>query len=237
SPASALAHGLPASPELMSEPMPDEQGAFAFAAGESARFRQLLDGKDAVVFGPGVGTSPAVRMLTEWLIATSPLPLVIDADGLNCLATEIGWLREKRAPIVLTPHPGEMARLCSASRDAVQADRVGSARRLAGEHGVTVVLKGARTVIASPEGTVAVNPSGNPGMASGGMGDALAGMIGAVLAQGVGEAEAAEAAVFWHGHGADRIAASRGEAGLLASDVIEELPAALAELQAATFAV
>lgn len=217
--------------------LPDHDGAFAFSVADSARMLHLLDGKSAIVFGPGVGTTATVRTLTEWLIGSSPLPLVIDADGLNCLAGQIGWLRRKRGPIVLTPHPGEMARLVSGARDAVQDDRLGAARRLAGDYGVTVVLKGARTVIAAPDGLVAINPTGNPGMASGGMGDALAGMIGSLLAQGVPEGEAARAAVFWHGYAADRVARRRGEAGLLAGDVIEELPPALAELQGGLFNV
>ena len=237
SPAPALGHATLATPELMTAPVPDHDGAFAFSIADSTRFLHLLDGKSAVVFGPGVGTTPAVRVLMEWLIGSSPLPLVIDADGLNCLAGQIGWLRKKRCPIVLTPHPGEMARLVSATSEVVQGDRLGAARRLASDYGVTVVLKGARTVIAAPDGVVAINPTGNPGMASGGMGDALAGMIGSLLAQGVPEDEAAAAAVFWHGYAADRVARRQGEAGLLASDVIEELPRALADLQEAAFAV
>jgi hydroxyethylthiazole kinase-like uncharacterized protein yjeF len=112
---------------------------------------------------------------------------------------------------------------------------VGAARFLAERYGVVVVLKGSRTVIASPSGLVAINPTGNAGMASGGMGDALAGMIGSLLAQGLEVAEAAETAVFWHGAAADRVAGRRGEAGLLASDVIEELPPVLLEMQARLF--
>jgi NAD(P)H-hydrate epimerase len=120
-----------------------------------------------------------------------------------------------------------MGRLLGVATAEVQGDRIGAARRLATAHRVVVVLKGARTVVAAPDGRVAINPTGNPGMASGGMGDVLAGVIGALLAAGSSAPEAAGGATFWHGLAADRVAARRGEAGLLATDVIEELPATL----------
>jgi NAD(P)H-hydrate epimerase len=220
-----------AAPEVMTESLAGDDGAWTFSSAASSEIRRALEGKDAAVLGPGIGATPATRGLTEWLIASSPAPLVIDADGLNCLAGQIGWLRRKRFPIVLTPHPGEMARLSSVTTGEVQADRIGEARRLAAGYDVVIVLKGARTVIAAPDGRVSINPTGNPGMASGGMGDALAGIVGSLLAQGIDAFEAAEVATFWHGHAADRVAARRGEAGLTASDVIDELPSALAELQ------
>jgi NAD(P)H-hydrate epimerase len=230
-PGPALGTVLAHTPELMTEALPDRDGAWKFSTSEIARVDGILAGKDAVVFGPGVGTSTDAKTLTEWLIGSSPVPMVIDADGLNCLSANLGWLAKRRSPIVLTPHPGEMSRLAGASTADVQSDRVGTARRFATEHGVTVVLKGARSVIASPTGMVSICPSGNPGMASGGMGDALSGVTAALLAQHVETDEAAEAAVFWHGAAADRVAVRRGEAGLLASDVIEELPPTLRNLQ------
>jgi NAD(P)H-hydrate epimerase len=237
SPAPALAGVLVVTPELMTEPLADENGGWAFEDQVSARLLAALEGKNAVVFGPGVGVTPATRALARWLIASSLVPLVIDADGLNCLAGDLSWLEQKRSAIVLTPHPGEMARLTAGSTAEIQGDRVGAARSLAERHGVVVVLKGSRTVIAAPSGLVAINPTGNAGMASGGMGDALAGIIGSLVAQGLEPAEAAETAVFWHGAAADRVAARRGEAGLLASDVIEELPPTLREMQAHLFGV
>jgi ADP-dependent NAD(P)H-hydrate dehydratase / NAD(P)H-hydrate epimerase len=227
---------LARTPELMTEPLAGDEGSWAFSTDETTRLLRLFDGKSAIVFGPGVGVTAATRALTEWLIASSPVPLVIDADGLNCLAGQIGWLRKTTQPIILTPHPGEMARLASCSTADLQADRVAAARRLAEAYGVTVVLKGARTVIAAPSGLVSINPTGNPGMASGGMGDALAGITGSLLGQGLAPDEAAETAVFWHGAAADRVAGRRGEAGLLASDLIDELPPALAAIQSRFFA-
>jgi NAD(P)H-hydrate epimerase len=235
SPAPALVGQLVATPELMTEPLADDEGAWTFGSEGRARFLAALEGKDAVVLGPGIGVTPATRALTRWLVESSPLPLVIDADGLNCLAGDLSCLDRKRGPIVLTPHPGEMARLAGFSTSEVQSDRLRAARLLAERHGVVVVLKGSRTVIASPSGLVAINPTGNPGMASGGMGDALAGVVGSLLAQGLEATEAAETGVFWHGAAADDVAARRGEAGLLASDVIEALPPALKVMQAALY--
>jgi NAD(P)H-hydrate epimerase len=128
-----------------------------------------------------------------------------------------------------------MARLAGCSTGEVQADRLRAARQLAERYGVVVVLKGSRTVIASPNGFVAINPTGNPGMASGGMGDALAGIIGSLLAQGLEATEAAETGVFWHGAAADDVAGRQGEAGLVASDVIDALPPVLKAMQAALY--
>ena len=141
-------------------------------------------------------------------------------------------LRERPGPTVVTPHPGEMARLVGGTTRDVQADRVATARRFATEHGVVTVLKGARTVIATPDGAVAISPTGNPGMASGGMGDVLSGIIGGLLAQGLDAATAAALGVFAHGAAADAVAERRGEVGLLAGDLIDELPPTIARLQA-----
>jgi NAD(P)H-hydrate epimerase len=218
-------------PELMTEALPQRDGAIDFSRRGKDVIRRLLAGKNAVVYGPGIGVSAASRRLTRWLIGTAAAPLVVDADGLNALAGHLEWLRGRRAEIVLTPHPGEMARLIGGATADIQRDRIGCVRSFAEASKVTVVLKGARTLVASPDGRVGINPTGNPGMASGGMGDALAGMIGAALAQGLDPREAAEAAVFWHGDAGDRIAARSGAAGILASDVIDELPSALAALQ------
>lgn len=218
-------------PELMTEALPQSDGAIDFSRRGEAAIGRLLAGKDAVVYGPGIGLSAASRRLARWLIGASAAPLVIDADGLNAVAGHLEWLRGRKADVVLTPHPGEMARLIDGSTADVQRDRVACARSFAVASKVTVVLKGARTLVASPDGRVGINPTGNPGMASGGMGDALAGIIGAALAQGLEAREAAEAAVFWHGHAGDRVAARSGAAGILASDVVDELPSALAALQ------
>ncbi|HVM95546.1 MAG TPA: NAD(P)H-hydrate dehydratase [Candidatus Acidoferrales bacterium] len=212
-------------PEVMTALLGDEDGLLRFDEGAT---RMLLVNKTAVVAGPGMGTHDDAIQLVSHLLARPSLPLVLDADALTCVARNLQCLRAAAADAVLTPHPGEMARLIGTDSAAVQSDRLGVARRFAAENRCVVVLKGARTVIAAPDGAAWINPTGNPGMASGGMGDALAGMIGALLAQGLPSAEAARCAVYLHGAAADLVAAEQGPLGFLASDVIAALPRAFA---------
>jgi NAD(P)H-hydrate epimerase len=160
------------------------------------------------------------------------MPWVIDADGLNNLGLELSRLRHAKTAPVLTPHPGEMARLLGKDNATVNADRVGVARSFATEHRCHLVLKGARTVIATAEGKVFINPTGNPGMASGGMGDALAGILVALLGQGLCAADAMKLGVYLHGFVGDRVAEAKGQIGLIASDIIDDLPAGLSALAA-----
>jgi NAD(P)H-hydrate epimerase len=185
----------------------------------------LLPGKRAVAFGPGVRRAPSLRAVLDHLLETWDGPLVIDAEGLNLLAQDLAPLGATRARVILTPHPAEMGRLARADRDEVQADRVGVAEAFAAAHRCIVVLKGARTVIASPDRT-AINPTGNPGMGSGGTGDVLTGVIAALCAQGMEPFDAACAGAYLHGRAGDLAAAERGEAGLLARDLVEKLPVA-----------
>src|SRR5262249_19088618 len=157
-----------------------------------------LESRTTVVCGPGLGLTDATRALVAQVAARCRVPLVLDADALNAVAgTE--YLRARPAATVLTPHPGEMARLLRSDTGTVQDDRLGVAGRLAAAENAIVVLKGARTVIAAPDGRVAICPTGNPGMASGGMGDVLSGVVGALLAQGLAPFDAACLAVFAHG--------------------------------------
>ncbi|MCS6925550.1 MAG: NAD(P)H-hydrate dehydratase [Candidatus Binatia bacterium] len=215
--------------EAMTIPMPERpDGSFDL---DEAAVAQALQGKTAIAFGPGVGVSVDTIGLTRWLLANSRLPLVIDADGLNCLATDPSVLRQATVPVVLTPHPGEMARLTGKPTAAIQADRLGTARDFATQYGCYLVLKGAHTVIAAPDGRCWVNPTGNPGMASGGMGDVLTGILGGLLAQGYAPHEACMLGVFLHGYAGDLAAQEKGEAGILARDVIERLPQGLRALR------
>jgi NAD(P)H-hydrate epimerase len=219
--------------EAMTWPLPDD-GAGAFAYDGPEPYSALLADKRAAVVGPGIGVSPEREALVHWLATTRPLPLVLDADALNGLAA-IGAGHDRpapAAPLILTPHPGEMARLCRLSTEEVQRDRLATARRTAAAYDAVVVLKGARTVTAAPDGRAWINVSGNPGLATGGTGDVLAGIIGSLLAQGHAPEDAATLGVFLHGHVADRIAARRGMIGLLASDLIEELPPTMMALVA-----
>ncbi|MGH7961228.1 MAG: NAD(P)H-hydrate dehydratase [Candidatus Binatia bacterium] len=217
--------------EAMTIPLPEQSdGSLSL---DEAVLTEALRGKSALAFGPGVGVSTNTIALTRWLLARSAQPMVIDADGLNCLATEPDVLRRAQAPVVLTPHPGEMARLLKSSTAEVQARRLEGARTFATQYGCYLVLKGARTVIAAPDGRVWINPTGNSGMASGGMGDVLTGILGGLLAQGYPLDEACVLGVFLHGYAGDLAAQEKGEIGILARDVIERLPGGLRALQQA----
>jgi NAD(P)H-hydrate epimerase len=152
-------------------------------------------------------------------------PCVLDADALNALAGRTALLTQCKIPPILTPHPGEMARLdLDATPQSVNADRIGTAKRCARERGVFLVLKGARTVIARPDGLIMICPTGNPGMATAGTGDVLTGMIVGLLAQSVPSWEAACAATFLHGAAGDLAARRLGSAGMIAGDLIEQIP-------------
>lgn len=201
-----------------------------FGPAEEKAWARLAKGKTAVALGPGLGTGAGMAALVEMIVRTARAPVVIDADGLNVLAGRTDALRGAPAPRVVTPHPGEMARLAGLTTAAVQDDRIGVAKRFADAHGVVVALKGARTVVAAPGGRVFINPTGNPGMASGGSGDVLTGIVGAFLAQGLGPLEAACAGVYVHGAAADLAAGDREGRGLGARDVVRALPATLKRL-------
>ena len=213
--------------EVMTAGLGQEPLEGASACAELVKF---IDNKDAVAFGPGVGTSAGARALLEQLLTAWAGPLVVDADGLNLLAASPSLLAGARAPssITLTPHPAEMARLAGVTTGDVQADRLGTARRFAALHNVHVVLKGARTVIAAPDGRAAIVPVGNPGMATGGSGDVLTGIVGALAARGLDAWTAATAGAYWHGAAGDHVARARGENGMIARDLIDALAGTLA---------
>lgn len=187
----------------------------------------LLNKVAAVVFGPGASTEEQSRDLFRTLLAECKSPLVIDADGLNLLATEAINLREFSFPIILTPHPGEMSRLSGLSIAQIQEDRIEIARRFADEWGVTLVLKGARSIIADSDGNLFINSTGNPGMATAGMGDALAGIIGGLLAQGMEPTKAASCGAYLHGLAGDLASGKYGPIGMITTDLIREYPAAV----------
>jgi NAD(P)H-hydrate epimerase len=150
--------------------------------------------------------------------------VVIDADGLNALAKTVGWWRELKAPAVVTPHPGEMSRLSGRSIAEIQADRLGCAVGCAQEWGKTVVLKGAHTVVASPDGRASLSPFANPALASGGTGDVLAGAVAGFMAQGLSPFEAAVCGVYVHAAAAEEASRERRRAGLMAGDLLPLLP-------------
>ena len=218
--------------EVMTEPLGDG-GTDKLEALSEEEWRRLLEHKTAFLFGPGVGVSESTHNALRWLLRNLEMPWVIDADGLNNLALEIDRLRHAKTPPILTPHPGEMARLIGKDNATVNQDRIGVARSFAVANRCHLVLKGARTVIATPDGKAFINSTGNPGMASGGMGDVLAGMLAALLGQGLSPENAMKLGVYLHGLAGDRVAAKKGEIGLIASDVIEELPYAMRSLRTA----
>lgn len=215
--------------EAMTLPLPETAGgALGSEAGETilraaARF-------DAAVIGPGLGRSPETEEMVRTLVLSLRVPMVIDADGLHALCAETAVLGRARAPLVLTPHVGEMARLAGCGTSAVLADRRGTAEGFARLRGLVLVLKGAQTLVASPDAEASINASGNPGMATGGSGDVLSGVIAAFLGQGMAPRDAARAGVFVHGDAGDRAAARLGERGMIASDIVDRLPAAIEAL-------
>ena len=159
------------------------------------------------------------------------IPIVIDADGINALAGHTDILKKARGPIIITPHPGEMARMINSSAAEINRDRAAIARRFSEQYNVITVLKGAGTIIAEPSGDIYINSTGNPGMASGGTGDVLTGMIAGLIAQRCPSPDAAIAGVFLHGLAGDLAAKDRGEAGLIAGDVIEKIPEAIKSMK------
>ena len=210
-------------PELMTLPLEEDQnGAIDGSNLDAYRLHRLTERATVIAVGPGMGTEPEAFVLG--LIAKTTLPLVIDADALNILAQHPDKIDGRGRTVVLTPHPGEMARLAGISTKEVQANREKLARDFADNHNVTVVLKGWRTLIAHPDGRIAINTTGNPGMAKGGSGDILTGIVAAMLAQYADHpAEAIEAAVYLHGLAADFALREQDEHTLLATDTVVHL--------------
>ena len=217
--------------EVMTMALPDADGEVLGDLSLDAIIR-LLDRKSCLALGPGMGQSNQTRLLILQLLQQCQLPLVIDADGLNNLVGATDVLRQYAGPVIITPHPGEMARLIEKDTSAVQEDRIGCAREFAQAFGVHVVLKGAATVIAHPDGFVFINPSGNPGMASGGMGDVLTGLIAGFIAQGYPAEVSCHLGVYLHGAAADTLLTQKGPWGFLASDLIERIPAEISIISA-----
>jgi NAD(P)H-hydrate epimerase len=217
--------------EVMTFPLPETSegtlGVEAFAVLEPL-FAQV----DVVVLGPGLSTHPLTGKLVEQVVREVALPVVIDADGLNHLASRLDLFEDTSAPRILTPHPGEMARLVGTSTKAVQEHRLEIAQEFVQKYGVYLILKGARTLVVCPDGSVSINPTGNAGMATAGTGDVLAGIVAGLIGQGLAPQKASQAAVFLHGLSGDLAAQAKGEHGLIAGDLVEYLPCALRQMSA-----
>jgi NAD(P)H-hydrate epimerase len=213
--------------EVMTLPLPATRGALSAAAW--APLQAAMVGKHAIAIGPGLAVEDETQALVRRLIAEVSIPMVVDADGLNALASDLSILKRRHGPLILTPHPGEMARLLGTSSEAVQKRRFDVASDFAKEWNVIVVLKGAHTLVAAPDGSIAINTTGNPGMATAGTGDVLTGVISSLLAQDLAPWDAARLGVYLHGLSGDLAARACGEVGLIASDLIERLPEAITD--------
>ena len=191
---------------------------------------EMCEKSSAVVIGCGLSVCEDTKNLVQSVITNCEKPLVIDADALNCICNKPEILKNLKAPAIITPHPGEMARLLHSTPKAVNSNRENTAIDFAKKFGVVTVLKGAGTIIASPDGEVYINHTGNSGMATGGSGDILSGIIGSLLAQGASPINAAAAGVFLHGTIGDLAAEKLGKISMLPTDMIDMIPTAYLKL-------
>lgn len=227
-PSSILPTVASAALELMTVPLAERDGYVELSNAEPAALEKLLKGIKVIAIGPGLGTEGEASEFARALVTRTELPTVVDADALNAFAGHTDLLKQYaqggKRPIILTPHPGEMARLLGKTVKEVEADRISIARTFATGHGVTLVLKGWRTLIAHPDGRIAVNTTGNPSMAKGGSGDILTGIVAALIAQYPNElSQAVEAAVFLHGLAGDFAVHAQDQHTVLATDTVAHL--------------
>jgi hydroxyethylthiazole kinase-like uncharacterized protein yjeF len=229
-PASCLPMIARSTVELMTEPLP-ETSAKTLSEEALPRILELLKGKDAFVIGPGLSSHPSTSKLVLNLIPKIKIPTVIDADGLNILAGHVDLLKAIKLPAVLTPHPGEFSRLLGVSNQEVLRGKLSLASEFSRTCGIFLVLKGYRTLVATPQGHVYINPTGNPGMATGGSGDVLSGLIASFVMQEKNVLGATLAAVYAHGLSGDIGASRLGERPLIAGDLVRFFPAAFKEIE------
>lgn len=190
-----------------------------------------IDSLDVIGIGPGMGVDDDRVYIMENIISGVCKPMVIDADGLNCISKNPDMLKNKKSSIILTPHPGEMARLLGTTVDEIESDRLGYASRFAKEYGVTLVLKGSETVVSSETGETYINKTGNPGMATAGSGDVLTGVIVSLLGQRYEPYDAARLGVYIHGLAGDIALEDKGEYGMIARDILENIPKAIRRIE------
>jgi ADP-dependent NAD(P)H-hydrate dehydratase / NAD(P)H-hydrate epimerase len=213
-------------PEVMTEPLP-ETDAGTIAASAAGRLNELAKGKTVLAIGPGISRVAETAELVRSFVGKAEVPVVLDADGLNAFEGQTEQLSGKGRLLVITPHPGEMARLGGCSVAEVQKDRLGIARKLASDHNLIVVLKGHRTLVVAPDGEAWVNTTGNPGMSTGGTGDILTGMVAGMIAQNLNNPLLAVcAAVHLHGLAGDVMRETMGEHAMVATDLLHGLPEA-----------
>ena len=212
-------------PEIITEALASEDGIICPSAID--KILRLAQDKDAIVFGPGLGKSAYILTILQSLLTGYCGTLVIDADGLNALSQNIEILKNRTCNLILTPHPGEMARLTGKPISFIQKNRFEVAREFSQKYKVCLVLKGNETIVADEDGTFFLNPTGGPGMATAGTGDVLSGTIAALSGQGLSPFNASKLGVFLHGLAGDEAAARLGQHGIIATDVANELPTSL----------
>lgn len=191
------------------------------------QIKPLFSKFNVIAIGPGLTTHPGTRQFILKIIAASPVPLVIDADGLNSLADRLDVLTKTATPKILTPHPGEMSRLIKTTKDEIERNRSSIAKDFVKKYNCTLLLKGHQTVVASASGKIYVNKTGNPGMATAGCGDVLTGIIAAFLAQGLSDFDAAKYGAWLHGTAGDLAAKAKTQLALIATDLIDHIPQAV----------
>ena len=215
--------------EAMTCPLPEtKEGSLSLEA--EVEIKRLMKGKTAVALGPGLSTHEETAALVRHIVKGCSLPMVIDADGLNALSSDMSVLNFCKGKAILTPHPGEMGRLLHLKSTDVQDDRIGIVINFVRQYSCFLVLKGARTLVAGPEGDLYVNPTGNRGLSSGGTGDVLTGLIGGFLTRGWPMITAAVGGVYMHGLAADFLSETMGDAGILASELLTVMPALMGSL-------
>lgn len=218
--------------ETMLEPLtPDDEEELTESDDAIQYALGLLASKTALVIGPGLGRRMQTGQWVRRLLKNVTIPTVIDADALYAISGDVTALQSLKTPMVLTPHPGEMSMLTGLTTDKIQRDRVSIAKQFSVEHQVYLVLKGSRSVIATPDGNILINPTGNSGMGTAGTGDVLSGMIGGFLAQGYSMLDALQIAIYLHGAAGDDAARQFGEHALNASDVIDSIPTVLKSIE------
>lgn len=212
--------------EVMTKPLPETK-SLSLSLRALKEIKKGISNFDALAIGPGLSQDTQTQKLVQSLLPLIIRPSVLDADGINALVGKLKLLHNLKSQLIITPHPGEMARLLNIKVEAVQKNRITIARDFAKRHNVIVVLKGHRTVVADINGKTFVNETGNPGMASAGCGDVLTGMIAAFLGQGIGPYFSAKLAVYLHGLAGDYAAKEKGQTSLIATDILEKLPQAI----------
>ncbi|MBU1007007.1 MAG: NAD(P)H-hydrate dehydratase [Candidatus Omnitrophica bacterium] len=211
--------------EAMTCPLPETKRATLSLKAENEILKRA-DGCDAVVLGPGLSRDPETIKLIKNLIPKIKKTMVLDADALNAIAGTADILKKAKVPVVITPHPGEMSGLIGKNKDFIQKNRLNVAKRFSNNYNAVVVLKGMGTIVAD-KNSCYINKTGNPGMATAGSGDVLSGIVGSFLAQGIKAFNAARMAVYVHGLAGDLAAKEKGEAGLIASDILDNIPEAI----------